>query len=288
MNLEKIYLEVDDFCKEFMPAFEKSLICGKEKTRLRATRLSMSELVAILILFHSSNYRSLKHFYYYLLTHHRAAFPGLVSYERFVHLIPRALIPLTAFLQSSMGKCTGISFIDSTSISVCKPKRMSSHKVFKGIAKKGKTTIGWFFGFKCHVVVNELGELLAAKFTAGNVDDRRPVPGLTKKLAGKLFGDKGYISAKLFKELYEKGINFYTGIKSNMKNQLVPVIDKLLLRKRSIIETIFDQLKNVAQIEHSRHRSPTNFLVHVTAALTAYSLKPKKPAINIDNFMPLI
>ena len=105
---------------------------------------------------------------------------------------------MTAFLQSRMGTVTGISFIDSTSIAVCKPKRISSNKVFKNIAKLGKTTIGWFYGFKCHIVVNDCGELLSVCFTQGNVDDRKPVPTLSKKLFGKLFGDKGYISTLLF------------------------------------------------------------------------------------------
>lgn len=181
-----------------------------------------------------------------------------------------------------MGTVTGISFVDSTSISVCKPKRISSNKVFKNIAKIGKTTIGWFFGFKCHLIVNEVGELLAVTFTTGDVDDRKPVPQLSKRLYGKLFGDKGYVSQTLFEELLNHGIMFYTGIKKNMKNQLVPLIDKLLLRKRSIIETIIDMLKNTCQIEHSRHRSITNFFVNLTAALSAYTLRPTKPAINCN------
>jgi hypothetical protein len=185
-----------------------------------------------------------------------------------------------------MGRVTGISFVDSTAIAVCKPKRISNNKVFKGIAKLGKTTIGWFYGFKCHILVNEVGELLAVTFTPGNVDDRAPVPVLCKKISGKLFGDKGYISQVLFEELLGRGIKFFTGIKQNMKNSLMPIVDKLLLRKRSIIETIIDQLKNIAQIEHSRHRSVTNFFVNLTAALAAYSIQPKKPAINFSVALP--
>lgn len=284
MNFEETYCHVDDFCKVFIPGWQRTLIAGKERRRQRLTRLTTAELVAILVLFQTSGYRTLKHFYLYLLNHHRAAFPGLVSYERFVSLIPRVLVPMMAFLQSRMGHSTGINFIDSTSLAVCKPKRISRNKVFKDIARLGKTTIGWFFGFKCHIVVSETGELLAVQFTPGNVDDRKPVPHLAKKLSGKLFGDKGYISKALFEELLERGVQLVTGIRDNMKNHLMPLLDKILLRKRSIIETIFDLLKNVAQIEHSRHRSPTNFFVHVTAALAAYTLYPTKPAIT-DAFL---
>ena len=281
-NFEELYCHVDDFCKEFCKEWVKKLIGGGERCRDRSTRLSLSELVTILILFQTSGFRTFKHFYLYLVQYHQREFPGLVTYHRFVQLIPRALIPVTAFLQSRMGTVTGISFVDSTSISVCKPKRISSNKVFKNIAKIGKTTIGWFFGFKCHLIVNEVGELLAVTFTTGDVDDRKPVPQLSKRLYGKLFGDKGYVSQTLFEELLNHGIMFYTGIKKNMKNQLVPLIDKLLLRKRSIIETIIDMLKNTCQIEHSRHRSITNFFVNLTAALSAYTLRPTKPAINCN------
>ena len=274
------YCQVDDFCKEFSYETTRKLISGKEKQRDRATKLSLSEIVTILISFQTSGYRTFKQYYAYLQQFHRGAFPCLVSYSRFVRLIPRVLVPATAFLQSRMGTVTGISFIDSTSIKVCTNKRISRNKVFKDVAALGKTTIGWFFGFKCHIVVNELGELLAVCFTAGNVDDRKPVPVLSKRLSGKLFGDKGYVSQALFETLFEQGIKFFTGVRANMKNSLVEVTDKLLLRKRSIIETINDQLKNISYLEHSRHRSVTNFFVHLTTALSAYTFLPKKPSIN--------
>ena len=277
--IEETYCHVDDFCKEFCFGREKNLITGGKKQRNRATQLSISEIVTILISFQTSGYRTFKQYYAYLQQYYRAAFPGLVSYARFVRLIPRALIPATAFLQSRMGTVTGISFVDSTSIKVCSNKRISRNKVFKNVAKLGKTTIGWFYGFKCHIVVNEVGELLSVCFTPGNVDDRDPVPTLSKKLFGKLFGDKGYVSQALFEKLCARGIKFFSGIRANMKNSLMDLTDKLLLRKRSIIETINDQLKNISHLEHSRHRSVMNFFVHLTSALTAYTFLHKKPSI---------
>ena len=146
--------------------------------------------------------------------------------------------------------------------------------------------MGWFFGFKLHLVVNDRGEILAFQLTPGNIDDRDPVPSLSKDLIGKLFADKGYISKALQEELLGKRLSLITGIRKNMKNHLMSMNDKLLLRKRSIIETINDQLKNISQIEHSRHRSFFNFLLNLIAGLIAYCLQPKKPSIRTNILMP--
>lgn len=213
--------------------------------------------------------------------HLRWAFPYLVSYNRFVELMAGALLPLCAYLHTRKGHCSGISFIDSTPIAVCHNRRISSHRVFDETAERGKNSVGWFYGFKLHLVVNDQGELLAVCLTPGNVDDRTPVPKLVKELFGKVFGDKGYLSHELFELLFAQGVQLVTKIRRNMKNQLMPLFDKLLLRKRSIIETIADQLKNISQIEHTRHRSGINFLVNVISALIAYTHQPKKPSLNI-------
>jgi len=141
--------------------------------------------------------------------------------------------------------------------------------------------MGWFYGFKLHLIVNEQGELLAVQLTPGNVDDRKPLAEMSKNLFGKLFGDKGYLSQALFEALYERGLELITSLRKGMKPQLMRLTDRLLLRKRFIIETITDQLKNVSQIEHTRHRSPTNFAVNLIAGLIAYTHQPKKPAIRL-------
>ena len=197
-------------------------------------------------------------------------------------LIPSVLVPLLAYLQSRYGPCTGISFIDSTSLEVCDPKRISQHRVFATDARRGKTSMGWFYGFKLHLAVNDQGDLLACCLTPGNVDDRAPVPQLVKRLRGRLFGDRGYISAPLTQLLFEQGLHLITKLRKNMKNCLIHLSDKLLLRKRAIIESIIDQLKNISQIEHSRHRSPTNFVAHLIAGLLAYSFQDKKPGLHLD------
>ena len=142
--------------------------------------------------------------------------------------------------------------------------------------------MGWFYGFKLHLIVNERGELLSVKLTQGNVDDRKPLPDMCQSIIGKIVGDKGYISQALHDELLENNLELITSIRKNMKPRLLTLIDKLLLRKRSVIETINDQLKPISQIEHSRHRSPINFAVNLLAGLIAYCKQPKKPSIKVD------
>lgn len=289
MSVIELFCKVDDFCQTFQPALESGLIASGTRHRKRERRLCMSEIMTILIAFHSSGYRTFKAFYIdHVLAHWQAEFPGLVSYSRFVEFTPGMLMPLSGYLQSCFGQCTGISYIDATALLVCRNQRIPQHKVFKGLAARGKTSMGWFYGFKLHLIFNDRGELLNITLTPGNVDDRKPVPGMVKKLFGKLFGDKGYLSLPLFKQLLENfHIQLITKLKSNMKNKLMHWADKWLLRKRAIIETIIDQLKNISQIEHSRHRSPTNFLVNLLCGLIAYCHQPKKPSLHLDHFLAI-
>lgn len=287
MSLTELFCNVDDFCKEFEPKWQQYQLENGLRKRRRKSSLTLSEVMTIIIHFHQSNYRTFKAYYtkhvrYFL----RGAFPGAVSYSWFIRLMSQAFVPLLMYLLSQQGQCTGISFVDSTPIKVCHNRRINRHKVFSGLAARGKTTMGWFFGFKLHLVVNDRGEILAFQLTPGNVDDRVPVPTLTKNLIGKIFADKGYISKALQKELLSNGLSLVTGVRKNMKNHLMSMSDKLLLRKRSIIETINDQLKNISQIEHSRHRSFVNFLLNLFGGLIAYCLQPKKPSIQTNFSIP--
>ncbi len=188
---------------------------------------------------------------------------------------------LRAYLKKHFGECSGIAFVDSTPLAVCHNQRITRHKVLRDLATRGRSTVGWFFGFKLHLIVNGQGELLAVHLTHGNVDDRKPLPEMSKNLFGKLFADKGYLSQTLFERLFERGLELITSLCKNMKGQLMLLSDRLLLRKRFIIETINDQLKNISQIEHSRHRSPVDFAVNLIAGLIAYTLQPKKPCIRL-------
>jgi len=282
-SLLELFVCVDDFCQSFLPVLEQHLLTSGVIQRRRERSLSISEVMTIVIHFHQSHYRNFKAYYCeHVLLHLRSEFPGLVSYTRFVEFMPSVLLPLCVFFQRTcLGDCMGVSFIDSTSLDVCLNQRIASHKVFAGLAERGKTSTGWFFGFKLHLVINDRGELLSVFLTPGNVDDRNPVPRLLRKLFGKVFGDKGYISQPLRDFLRQTfGVQLVTKLRSNAKNQLpMPLIDRILLRKRAIIECVIDQLKNISQIEHSRHRSVTNFLVNLLCGLIAYARQPKKPSL---------
>jgi hypothetical protein len=290
MDIVALFCDLDDFCQGFEPWMHTQMLTVRQ--RQRPPTLHLSEVMTILVLFHLQGYRNLKQFYCeYVCVHLRSEFPHLVSYSRFVELQRDALLPLCAYLHRRKGRCTGISFIDATALAVCHNRRIHSHRVFAHWAARGKTSVDWFYGFKLHLVVNDEGELLAVCLTPGNTDDRVPVRDLVEGLWGKLFADKGYISQLLTETLFDQNLYLVTKLKRNMRNKLMPLLDKLLLRKRSIIETITDQLKNISQIEHTRHRSLWNFLGNVAAGLIAYTWRPTKPSLGLrpdDYDLPLL
>ncbi len=283
MSILDLFCSVDDFWQAFAPSWERELLQTGRRQRRRASALHPSEIMTIVIAFHQSHYRTFKAYYTeHVVQNWRAEFPHLVSYARCVALVPTILVPLTAYLHTQLGACTGLSFIDSTKLIVCHPARIHQHRVFTGRARRGKTSTGWFFGFKLHLVVNDRGEVLAFCLTPGNVDDRRPVPKLVQRLFGKLFADKGYISQSLAEQLFvTQGLGLITKLRKDMHERLIAWSDKVFLRKRAIIESVVDQLKNISQIEHTRHRSPTNFLVNLVAGLIAYCHQPKKPSLGL-------
>ena len=286
-NLVEIFCLFDEFCKIFEPELKKHLVdVPGKKRRNRKNRMSDAEIMTILVLFHTSRHRDLKAFYLgYICLHMRQDFPVRLSYNRFVERQAKVALHLLLFLQTcALGKCTGISIIDSTPLVSCHIKRMHSHKTMRGWAEKGKCTMGWFYGFKLHLVINEKGEIIQWMLTPGNTDDREPLKNgdFTRKLFGKIFADRGYISQDLFEMLFVDDIHLVTKIKKNMKNSLMNLHDKILLRKRALVETVNDELKNVCHIEHTRHRSVDNFAVNLLAALIAYNMLPKKPEMNIE------
>ena len=283
-KISDIFCIVDEFCKNFEASTSSFLVGNKPK---RKPRMSTSEVITIYMLFHLSGFRCFKHFYiFYVQKHLQQEFPNTVSYNRFVELMQSVIMPMTMFAKTCcLGNCTGISFIDSTPIRVCKNKRISRNKVFQDVATTGKSTMGWFHGFKLHIVINDKGELLSFAVTQANVDDREPLKneGFLNQIFGKLFADKGYISEKLQKLLFVDGVELITSIRNNMKNSLMLMSDKILLRKRSVIETVNDELKNICQVEHSRHRSVGNFITNLIAGIIAYHFLPKKPSIRFES-----
>ena len=288
-TLISIFCDVDDFCKLFEPEWNKILIDSRStesKKRNRKTELSLSEAITIVVMFHKTRYRTFKDYYYrFVMSYLKQYFPKILSYSRFVNLIVNlmktCLFPLFVFSQGCLGQCTGISFVDSTILTVCHARRINSHRVFKHMAKRGKTSTGWFYGFKLHLIINEVGEILAYMLTTGNIDDRVPVSELSKDVFGKLFGDKGYISQELFLKLYDRGVEIITKLKRNMKNKLMNIVDKILLRSRGVIESVNNKLKADCQIEHHRHRSPWNFAVNLVSGIVAYAYDSCKPSIRL-------
>jgi hypothetical protein len=281
-QLMAIFCDIDDCCKAFAPVYNRRLLHTGQRQRTRQTTLALSEIWTLLVYFHWSQYRTFKPYYTeYVLVHLHPYFPQLVGYHRFVELMPRALVPLCCYLSTRKGRRTGIACIDSTPLAVCDNHRITTPKVFEGLAMRGKTSLGWCYGFKLPLIVNDQGELLAFRLTPGNGDDRQPVARLAAGLRGQLFGDRGYISQVLHDVLLSQGLTLLTKIRRNMKNRVMRLWDKLLLRKRSLIETINDQLKTLSQIEHTRHRSVTGFMVNLVAGLIAYSYRPKKPSLGL-------
>lgn len=282
-KITEIFYLTDEFCKDFDKTISKHTLGNEPR---RKPKMSQSEVITIMILFHFGSFKNMKHFYEYFVKQHlKYEFPQTVSYNRFVELMQSVILPMTIFLKTCcLGNCTGISFVDSTSVSVCKNKRIPRHKVFDGIAQRGKTTMGYFYGFKLHFIINDKGEILSFVITPGNVDDREPLKDkkFIEKIKGKLYADKGYISQKITEVLFVDGLHLITHIRNNMKNVLMEMKDKILLRKRSVIETINDELKNICSIEHSRHRSFENFITNLVSGLIAYCFFSKKPAIKYE------
>jgi transposase len=284
-SLTELFCLIDDFCQAFEPAFEAQLLADGARKRRRACGLRLSELMTLMVLFHQVRFRQFKFFYEaYVCRFLRREFQHLPSYSRCVQLMPRCAVALCALFEQLKGRCSGLSIADSTTLAVCDNRRIAQHKVFDGLAARGKTSTGWFFGFKLHVIINHLGELLGMKLTPGHVDDRQPLPDLCTALFGKLYADKGYLAKWLTEKLHNQGIALITKLRKNMKPVVHSAFDQALLRRRSLIETVFDQLKNLWQIEHSRHRSVNYFLVNLIAGVVAYCLAPNKPRLPVSCF----
>ena len=260
------------------------MLSQPNRCRKRSCAMSVSEVMTIIVMFQMSHYRTFKDFYKDCLSpHFKKEFPKLLSYTRLVELMPLAAMPLYVLATNLTGEQTGKYYIDSTKLQVCDNLRIRSHKVFKGIAKRGKSSTEWFFGFKLHLIINNKGELMSFKLTSGNVDDRSVVEKMCQHLKGWLFGDKGYLSGKLTRILQNMGIKLMTKVKKNMKTQHLTKPQEDWLRKRGLVETVIDQLKSLVHIQHTRHRSPSNFLTNLFAGILAYIFKPKKPTVSFAN-----
>jgi hypothetical protein len=285
IDITALYCCLDDFCKVFAD-WEAHQLIPSPTRRQRPGKLSRSEMLFLMVLFHLSPYKTFKTFYLYGIgCQHRACFRDLPHYDRFVSLMPRLFAPLMVLLHSLSGEETGLYFGDSSKLAVCHNRRIDRHRVFDGLAARGKTSMGWFFGLKLHLVINHKGEIMALKITSGNIADSTVLEEITQHLKGKLYADKGYISSEMFTRLWQRGLHLITGIRRNMRNHLMLLSDKIMLRKRFLIETVLDILKCEMGLEHTRHRSPVNAMVHVLSCLVAYTYRPGKPSISRNSKM---
>lgn len=280
--ITSVYYLVDNFCKIFKE-WEKEKLLPSNKIRHRAGNLSLAELLTIVLYFYLSPCKDFKNYYLYFLPAKYSNYFKLVSYSRIIQLWSSLVLPLVILIHQLKGEQTGIYFIDSTKLQICHNKRTSSNKVFGKKAQVGKSSYGWFMGYKLHLIINNKGDIMAIKITKGNKSDLSCAEDLTEGLEGKLFGDKGYISKVLFSKLYAKHIRLFTGIRKDMKNHLLEIEDKRLLRKRTLIESVFNVLKNRMNLEHTRHRSPINFLVHLLACIVSYAIAKSS---NLNEFTP--
>ena len=285
VDITALYCCLDDFCKVFAE-WETHQLIPSPTRRQRSGKLSRSEMLVIVVLFHLSPYKTFKTFYLYGIGwQHRACFRDLPHYDRFVSLMPRLFVPLMVLLHSLSGEETGLYFGGSSKLAVCHNRRIDRHRVFDGLAARGKTAMGWFFGLKLHFVINHKGEIMAVTITPGNIADSAVLDEITRHLSGKLDADKGYISRAVFSTLWQRGLHLITGIRRNMRNHLMLLGDKIMLRKRFVIETVLDILKSEMGLEHTRHRSPVNAMVHVLSCLVAYAYRPGKPSISRNGKM---
>lgn len=281
--LTEIFCFIDDFCKHFEAYVEQKGLKDPNRKRKRSCSMSVSEIMTIIVLFHFSHYRTFKDFYLNCIQREYAhAFPNAVSYTRFLELKEQAFMPLTILIMGLSGQKTGRYFVDSTKLAICHNLRIKRNKVFKGFAQRGKTSTGWFFGFKLHLVLNDKGELMSFRLTPGNMDDRKPLQALAKGLEGWIFGDKGYIGHSIKDTLLQQGLELITRVRKNMNSEKLTAFKEFLLSKRNMIETTIDQLKHLLHIDHSRHRSVMNFQINVLGGLLAYIFKPKKVAVTFD------
>lgn len=281
IDYDTLYCHVDDFCMGFEPWYSRQLLMDGTIKRNRPCQLKLSEIITVLLAYHQSGMSCFKYFYFDLSLYHRHLFPKLVSYSRFICLAKRAFEPLLCLFKSLQGEVSEYLFIDATPITVCHNLRISRHRTFKDLAMRGKSSTGWFFGFKLHMLFNTNGQIVRLCITPGNVDDRKPVPDMLQGITAKLIGDRGYLSQKLFEQLFDRGVTLITKIKKRMKNRLMDMTDKIMLSKRNFVETIFSSLKSLGTLTHHRHRSVINAFVHLIAGLINYQLRTDKPKITL-------
>jgi len=278
LKLIEIFVQADDFLKIFAQTAQYRLL-GHASWR---SRMSRSEVMAILVYYHYAGFRCFKWYYQNVVQITLSSyFPESCSYEQFVKLMPKVGMELFVWLCfDHLAPPTEANYIDSKPLKVCHIKREKQHRVFKNLARKGKSSMGWFFGFKLHLIINQYGQLVRFQLTTGNVADNNHdlLRRLLQDIDQVVYGDKGYLT-KISEELQKRGNHLITKLKKKMKPKKRTPKEAYYLKKRGLIESVFEQLVHQMDVEHSRHRSPKNFVCNLWSGLIAYALKPHKPHI---------
>jgi hypothetical protein len=273
--LVTLYVMIDDLLKAFGKQCGQQPRLPGKASRGRSSGLTTSEWITLGIFRYALQIKDVKHFWRHIYSHYHKDFPGLPNYQNFVAGInrttPYVILLLQWLLHMNRQKTKDPFFVDATSLKVCENWRISSHKVCQDIARMGKTTLGWFFGFKLHMVVDGLGNMLSVLITPGNTDDRKFLLKLFKGLKGIAVGDAGYVSKKAFKELFEQGVLFVTVMKKNMK-RLTNTWQDGLLTMRQRIEISFSTLKYRLQQAVTLARSVAGYFSRWLYACLSYNL----------------
>jgi hypothetical protein len=284
LKLIEIFCEIDDFVLACEKMCSTKLIGSNSPQSVNKPSITYAEMLCIEILYHHSGYKCFQYYYEQVVLKGalKTYFPKAPSYNRSVQLKPRIVMLVILYLQCCrLGHLCGLYYAGSTSLSVCNNRRIHSHKVFKMQAVRGKTSTGWFYGFKLFLVVDAFGQIVKVAFTTANTADNnlKQMLKLFGNLQGLVFADKGFINNAATQQLLQRGLHLVTGIRANMKNKLMLMSHKLLLKKRGMTESVNDILKTVCDMEHTRHRSPVNAIINVFAALCAYTHLERLPSI---------
>ncbi len=277
----EIYCTIDDLIKRLPTS-----MIQRERKRKRKFIMSASEIITIVVLFHRSHATNLKSFYTEdIRDKYQRDFPNMLAYKRLVERLLELAPLCLAVLELMTQECTGISYVDSTSLKSCHIKREHQHRVMASLAHKGRTSMGWFYGMKLHITINHRGELISFATTPGNVNDREPLKDgtLLKGLHGRIFADSGYISNELAEWLSQADIELIAKPTKQQKKVHISQENKRLLFMRSLVETVIGQLKTKCRLEHTRHRSINGFYANLATALMAYQFSDKKPRINYSS-----
>jgi hypothetical protein len=274
-----IYCFVDDWIKGVVSNLRYALTRpGKDLPPIKKHKLTIAELVSLAIFRFFTGHRNWKDFYQHITTYHKKDFSELPKYKNFLVAINQlsflALILLEGFMNifKRFTRISDLKFADSTKLQVCHIKREFSHKVCYGLARKSKSSMGWFYGFKLHIICNELMQILNLKITAGNVDDRKGLAMIWNDIFGMIIADAGYIGKDWQAKAFSLNKCLLTGVKANMK-KLMTETEEYMLHLRQRVECVFSVLKLRFGMENTLPRSPLGYLAHYIWSITAYQFK---------------